>query len=202
MELADKVAIVTGGASGIGQMIATVLAENGATVAIADLLEDVGKDTAQELEKQGFTAGAFPVDVSDPGQVERLVQRVVETYGAVDILVNNAGIGQRQAILDQIVHLPVHLSADYRLSVGRADSISVGVFGLPIKSVTSSGGLGTRSGIRSRYTWPSPLEGTSGSESKSPQLKQAGALIFSLLGTLWLAINLRAFHGRPVAESN
>ena len=103
MELAEKVAIVTGGASGIGQAIATLLAENGATVAIADQLEDVGKETAQGLEGRGFTARAFPVDVSDAAQVEMLVKSVVETYGAVDILVNNAGIGQRRAILEMAV---------------------------------------------------------------------------------------------------
>ena len=103
MELAGKVAIVTGGASGIGQAIATLLAENGATVAIGDQLEDVGKETAQGLESRGFTARAFPVDVSDADQVELLVKSVVETYGAVDILVNNAGIGQRRGILEMAV---------------------------------------------------------------------------------------------------
>ena len=103
MEFAEKVAIVTGGASGIGQGIASELAENGATVAIADLLGDVGQETAQGLEARGFTARAFSVDVSDAAQVELLVKNVVETYGAVDILVNNAGIGQRCAILDMAV---------------------------------------------------------------------------------------------------
>ena len=103
MEFAEKVAIVTGGASGIGQAIATELAENGATVAIADFLEDVGQETARGLEARGFKAKAFPVDVSDAAQVELLFKNVVETYGGVDILVNNAGIGQRSAILEMAV---------------------------------------------------------------------------------------------------
>ncbi len=103
MEFVEKVAIVTGGASGIGQGIATELAENGATVAIADLLVDAGQETARGLEARGFKARAFPVDVSDAVQVELLVKDVVESYGAVDILVNNAGIGQRCAILEMSV---------------------------------------------------------------------------------------------------
>ncbi len=92
MEFDGKVAIVTGGASGIGEAITTELAENGATVAIADLLEDVGRETARGLEARGLKARVFPVDVSDAAQVQQMVKSVVETYGGVDILVNNAGI--------------------------------------------------------------------------------------------------------------
>ena len=103
MEFTGKVAIVTGGASGIGQAIATELAENGATVAIADRLEDVGQETARELEGRGFKARFFPVDVSDAAKVASMVKSVVEVYGAVDILVNNAGIGQRCSILKMAV---------------------------------------------------------------------------------------------------
>jgi len=90
MEFDGKVAIVTGGASGIGEAITNELAENGATVAIADLLEDVGRETARGLEARGFKARVFPVDVSDAAQVGAMVKSVVETYGGVDILVNNA----------------------------------------------------------------------------------------------------------------
>ena len=100
MELDGKVAIVTGGASGIGRAIATILAENGAAVAICDMLEDVGQETARELEQRGFSARAFPVDVSDAARVEQTVGQVVEHFGAVDILVNNAGIGQHRPIMD------------------------------------------------------------------------------------------------------
>ena len=103
MEFDGKVAIVTGGASGIGEAITTELAENGATVAIADLLEDVGRETARGLEARGLKAKVFPVDVSDAAQVESMVKSVVEAYGAVDILVNNAGIGQRCSILEMAV---------------------------------------------------------------------------------------------------
>ena len=77
MEFDGKVAIVTGGASGIGEAITAELAENGATVAIADLLEDVGRETARGLEARGFKARVFPVDVSDAAQVGAMVKSVV-----------------------------------------------------------------------------------------------------------------------------
>ena len=103
MELTEQVAIVTGGASGIGKTIATVLAENGATVAVADLLEETGRETVAELEARGLKAGAFPVDVSDADQVDGMVQQVIQSYGRVDILVNDAGIGQSHSILEMPV---------------------------------------------------------------------------------------------------
>ena len=99
MELDGKIAIVTGGASGLGRAIATRLAEDGAVVAIADQLEDVGRETAGELGERGFSARAFSVDVSDAEGVAQMVRSVIEAFGAVDILVNNAGIGQHRAIL-------------------------------------------------------------------------------------------------------
>ena len=100
MELNQRVAIVTGGAAGMGHGIATVLAEAGATVAVADLREDVAAETAQELQDRGFQARPFLVDVSNGSQVEELIRNVVDTFGSVDILVNNAGIGQNSAVLE------------------------------------------------------------------------------------------------------
>lgn len=100
MELTGKVAIVTGGASGLGKGIATVLAERGASVAVADVRGDTARETARELAKRELSARPFTVDVADASQVEQLVEGVVQTLGAVDILVNNAGIGQRQSVLE------------------------------------------------------------------------------------------------------
>ena len=100
MELAEKTAIVTGGAMGLGQAIATALAEKGATVAVADLREDLATETAQMLQDRGFSASPFPVDVSDGAQVQSMIESVVGTIGPIDILVNNAGIGQRRTVLD------------------------------------------------------------------------------------------------------
>ncbi len=90
-ELTDKVAIVTGGARGIGRGISVTMAKQGAKVAIADLLEEEAKKTAEEIEKLGGKAIAVKTDVTDLEQVKQTVAKVRETFGPIDILVNNAG---------------------------------------------------------------------------------------------------------------
>ncbi len=100
MELNGKVAVVTGAAAGIGKAIAAGLAGEGASVAVADILEDMAQETAGELVAEGLSASAFPVDVSDLERVEAMVQDVTEKLGPVDILVNDAGIGQNRSFLD------------------------------------------------------------------------------------------------------
>lgn len=92
MRLKDRVAIVTGGGSGIGQGIGLRLAEEGARVAIWDVNLDGAKDTAQQIEKAGSKALALKVDVSSTAEVEAAVKEVLSRFGRIDILVNNAGV--------------------------------------------------------------------------------------------------------------
>ena len=90
-KLEDKVAIVTGGASGIGEGICHEFAVQGARVVIADKNEEGGKSVAQEIGKRGGAATVVKVDVTDPESVARAVESIVERLGTIDILVNNAG---------------------------------------------------------------------------------------------------------------
>lgn len=90
MELADKVAIVTGGAMGIGYAICEALAARGCAIVIADLAG--GEEAAQKLQKSGFKALAVQADVSSESDTERLVDAATKAFGRVDILVNNAAI--------------------------------------------------------------------------------------------------------------
>ena len=92
INLQGKVAIVTGGAMGIGFGIASRLAEAGASVAIADRNAEVAQASAEKLIAKGFVAAAFVVDVSDEASVQKMVEDVTAKCGTVDILVNNAGI--------------------------------------------------------------------------------------------------------------
>ena len=96
-DFANKVAIITGGGSGIGEACADTFASAGAKVVIADYDDLNGQRVADEIKAAGGTAAFMKVDVSDPTQVEAMVQRTVETFGGLNIAVNNAGIGGAQA---------------------------------------------------------------------------------------------------------
>ncbi|MCA9838526.1 MAG: SDR family oxidoreductase [Trueperaceae bacterium] len=92
MKLKDQIAIVTGAGTGIGRGIALALANEGAKIAIATLLEEEGEETRALIEAQGGSAQAFQTDVASEASIRGMVERVVTTYGKVDTLVNNAGI--------------------------------------------------------------------------------------------------------------
>ncbi|HYD24379.1 MAG TPA: SDR family oxidoreductase [Croceibacterium sp.] len=90
--LAGKVAIVTGGDSGIGRATAVLFAREGAKVAIAYLEEtDDARITADAIEQEGSEALLLPGDLGDPAQCERVVAETVKKWGRLDVLVNNAG---------------------------------------------------------------------------------------------------------------
>lgn len=91
-ELAGKVAIVTGGASGIGRGIAERFAAEGASVVIADVRDDLGAELADKLNAQGHTTVFRHTDVGDQAQVGELVASAVSAFGGLHVMVNNAGI--------------------------------------------------------------------------------------------------------------
>ena len=92
MKLAGQVAIVTGGARGIGRAIAMRFAREGGRVVIADLRTEQASATAQEIERAGGTALALQVDVSRLPDLDRMIETTLARFGAIDILCNNAGI--------------------------------------------------------------------------------------------------------------
>ena len=89
-ELEGKVAIVTGGAGGIGRATSELLVAEGARVVVADVDDDAGREVAQAL---GEAAAFTQTDVSDADQVQALVDSTVERFGGLDVMFNNAGIG-------------------------------------------------------------------------------------------------------------
>jgi len=90
--LKDKVALVTGGALGIGRESCLALAREGAAVAVTDVKTDEIEEVAATIGDEGGTAAAWELDVSDEEQVQKVFAAVVEEFGRLDVVVNNAGI--------------------------------------------------------------------------------------------------------------
>ena len=92
MRLADKVAIITGGAFGMGKSTCEIFAREGAKVVIADVEDQAGQELAQQLTSQNLTAMFHHLDVTSEADWQATVKAAVDAYGKLDILVNNAGI--------------------------------------------------------------------------------------------------------------
>src|ERR1700730_16104259 len=88
----NKVALVTGAASGLGLATAKAFAESGASVVLADWNEKAVQSAAKELSDKGYKTRAIRCDVSDDAQVEAMVQQTVATFGQLDAAFNNAGV--------------------------------------------------------------------------------------------------------------
>jgi NAD(P)-dependent dehydrogenase (short-subunit alcohol dehydrogenase family) len=104
--LAGRVATVTGGARGIGLAIARRLAQEGATVILADILAETAREAARALEAEGLAALALPVDIASDASVEALAAEVGRRFGRCEILVNNAAVGTD-------THIETMTMADY-----------------------------------------------------------------------------------------
>ena len=100
MQNEHKVAIVTGGAGGIGEATARALGRRGARVAVADLRPAAAEETAARLRGEGLQAEAFEVDVASEASVRALAEAVLQRWGRIDILVNNAGVESPKPFLE------------------------------------------------------------------------------------------------------
>ena len=92
-DFAGKVAVVTGGASGIGEAVALAIAARGGQVVVADINQDAAEQVVTAISNAGGSAQAITGDVADPAAMEAMVQFAVDTFGGLDVAVNNAGIG-------------------------------------------------------------------------------------------------------------
>lgn len=106
MRLNDRVAIVTGGSSGIGRGIALKLAEEGASVVVADVKSepsDGEEPTHERIQEKGGESIFIETDVSDEESVKDMVYEAAENFGKIDILVNNAGVHHSASVTDETV---------------------------------------------------------------------------------------------------
>ena len=92
MKLQDKVAVITGAASGMGREIALIYAKEGASVVVSDLNLEGAEATVQEIKNNGGNAVALKTNVALEDDIQQLIDKTIDTFGKVDILVNNAGI--------------------------------------------------------------------------------------------------------------
>ncbi len=121
MKFKGKVAVVTGGARGIGKAIAVGLAKGGATVVVADLLEKEANETVSEIKASGGNAVFVKMDITNYAMVKEAVAGVIKQFGKIDVLVNNAGwdkiepfTANTEATWDKIIAInlkgPIHVT--------------------------------------------------------------------------------------------
>lgn len=116
-----KIALVTGGGSGLGAAICSVLGQAGIKVVVADIKEDLAKKTANELKGRKCHALALKVDISNQRESEEAIRKVISEYGRIDILINNAGIDRTVSIEDMEIDdwdriLAINLRAPFLLA--------------------------------------------------------------------------------------
>ncbi|AZU60448.1 SDR family NAD(P)-dependent oxidoreductase [Neobacillus mesonae] len=99
-QLKDKVAVVTGAASGIGYATAELLAEVGAKVVLLDIDEEKGAKAAQTFRDQGYTVEFLKCDVTNAADCEKVSSQTKSLYGKIDVLFNNAGIIRRKTVVE------------------------------------------------------------------------------------------------------
>jgi NAD(P)-dependent dehydrogenase (short-subunit alcohol dehydrogenase family) len=100
MQLQDKVAIITGAATGIGRATALLFAKEGASVVVADINEDDAQRTVADIEDKGGSARFVQTDVSEAEDVQALMERSAEEMGGIDVIVNNAGAQRSGAVTE------------------------------------------------------------------------------------------------------
>ena len=146
-ELAGKVAIVTGGANGIGRAIAEVFVEEGARVLVADIDDVAGSDLVERL---GDAAAFLHTDVSEPDSVQTAIDRAQEHFGALHVMVNNAGISGsfRRLMDDDLRDFDRVIAVDlYGVMVGTQRAARAMGEGGSIINVTSIAGISPGAGF-------------------------------------------------------
>ena len=149
MRLEGQIAIVTGGAHGLGRAIALRLADDGADVMVADVLGADAEVVAESVRAKGRRSSSFQVDVSDSGAVGAMVAETVETFGRVDLLVNNAGVSGEAGLLEmEEAHwdriMGVNLKGNFLCSQAVAREMVARGEGGRIINITSTAGANAR----------------------------------------------------------
>jgi len=149
MAIKDRVALITGSGSGIGEVIAKTFAQHGAAVVVNDVSSEQANRVAEEIRNSGNRALAICSDISQKPQVTEMFKTVKDTFGRIDILVNNAGIDKAKGILgiaeedwDRIIN--VNLKGQFLCCQAAASSMKEQNYGriINISSRAWLGGVG------------------------------------------------------------
>ena len=128
MQMQDRVAMVTGGASGIGRGISLVLAQRGVDVALIDIDVDGAKETEREIVGIGRKAAAYRANVASAAEVEEAVDSVVSEFGRIDVLVNAAGVigapGWEDSLISREVDWDITFDVNVKGTVIVSDAVS------------------------------------------------------------------------------
>jgi len=100
MKLENKICLVTGGSSGIGESIATRLAKEGSDIIIADKNIEMGKKVCKNINSSGRNSIIERVDVTKEDDIERIIRKIIKDYGRLDIAINNAGVSSMNKVVD------------------------------------------------------------------------------------------------------
>ena len=145
----DRVAIVTGAASGIGEASAIRLAEEGAAVICADLNAEGAAQTAATITASGGRALGYTIDISDSAQCDAIVAKAVDTYDSIDILVNNAGVN-----LPGVFHEVTNATIEKTLSVNVMGAMFLTRAALPHMLKNSRGSIVNMSSVNGLVSEP------------------------------------------------
>lgn len=147
LDYTGKIALVTGGARGIGKATCLTLARQGADIAIADILEEDGKNTANEIQKLGRHALFVKTDLTKREAVNGMVKEVLQTLGKLDILVNNAGWDRMELFVKTSPELwdkVIDINYKHQIYTTRAvvDSMMERKYGRIVNVVSEAGRVG------------------------------------------------------------
>ena len=145
----DRIAIITGAGSGIGQASAIRLAEEGAKVICADINLESATNTAQQIKDAGFIAEGYALDISDSQACTALVDHAVTKFGAIDILVNNAGVN-----LPGVFHEVSNETIDRTLNVNVKGAMYLTRAALPYMLKNSRGSIVNMSSVNGLVSEP------------------------------------------------
>jgi NAD(P)-dependent dehydrogenase (short-subunit alcohol dehydrogenase family) len=148
-DLNEKVALVTGGARGLGEAICRTLAALGVIVFVADMRQELAENVAFNIQAEGYKAIALPLDVQDEQQMERVIHKIIIDYGSLDIVINNAGIDVTLPVEEITIEdwdrvITVNLRAPFILSK----------FALPLMKQQGSGHIVNVASTASKRVWP------------------------------------------------